>query len=387
MALQGIDISNWQNGINLSRVPCDFIIAKATESTGYVSPDCSRQVEQARSLGKLFGTYHYITGTGVEGEIDHYLSSISNWIGEGLICLDWESGGNSAWGNPAYLRSCVERVIAKTGIPPIIYVSKASMAASQQIAADLNCGLWIAQYASNATTGYQDTPWNEGAYACAIRQYSSAGRLTGWASNLDLNKFYGDAGTWKAYATGGKVEQEPVTPLPEALDGYTDLDPDAWYIPALEECVTKGLLIGHNDKMEPDGATTRAQWVVALSRLADADVSEPFDDVASSPYYYKAVEWAVEHGIVDSKQSIFRPDDGCTRADALVMLWRLMGEVEPKGEPTGYPDWSDTPDYAKKAVAWAVEQGYISGSQGGKLMPTSTITRAQAAAVLSNVSE
>lgn len=205
MALQGIDISNWQAGIDLSRVPCDFVIAKATEGTGYVSPDCSRQVEQARSLGKLFGTYHYITGVGAKAEVDHYLSSISNWIGEGLLCLDWESGGNSAWGNPSYLRACAERVIEKTGIPPVIYVSKASMAASQQIASDLNCALWVAQYASNDPTGYQDTPWNEGAYQCAIRQYTSAGRLNGWSGNLDLNKFYGDRSAWFAIA-GAKEE-------------------------------------------------------------------------------------------------------------------------------------------------------------------------------------
>ena len=35
MALNGIDISNWQKGIDLSKVPCDFVICKATEGTGY----------------------------------------------------------------------------------------------------------------------------------------------------------------------------------------------------------------------------------------------------------------------------------------------------------------------------------------------------------------
>lgn len=36
MALNGIDISNWQSGINLAVVPCDFVVIKATEGTGYV---------------------------------------------------------------------------------------------------------------------------------------------------------------------------------------------------------------------------------------------------------------------------------------------------------------------------------------------------------------
>ena len=38
MALNGIDISNWQSGINLAVVPCDFVVIKATEGTGYVMP-------------------------------------------------------------------------------------------------------------------------------------------------------------------------------------------------------------------------------------------------------------------------------------------------------------------------------------------------------------
>ena len=48
MSLKGIDISNWQNGIDLSAVPADFVICKATQGTWYVSPDCDRQYQQAK---------------------------------------------------------------------------------------------------------------------------------------------------------------------------------------------------------------------------------------------------------------------------------------------------------------------------------------------------
>ena len=58
MAMQGIDISSWQAGIDLSRVPCDFVIVKATQGTWYVSESCDAQVQQAISLGKPFGFYH-----------------------------------------------------------------------------------------------------------------------------------------------------------------------------------------------------------------------------------------------------------------------------------------------------------------------------------------
>lgn len=200
MALNGIDVSSWQEGINLAVVPCDFVICKATQGTDFVSSDCVRQVEQARSAGKLFGTYHYIDGSGAVAEADYYLANIKNWIGKGVLCLDWESNQNSAWGNESYLKQMAQRVIEKTGIPPLIYVQQSRMSAVKPIANELNCGLWIAQYANMNTTGYQDSPWNEDAYSCAIRQYSSCGRLSGYSGNLDLNKFYGDATAWGKYA-------------------------------------------------------------------------------------------------------------------------------------------------------------------------------------------
>lgn len=213
MPLNGIDISNWQNGIDLSAVPCDFIVAKATQGTSYVSPDCARQVEQARSLGKLSGTYHYISGGNANGEAEFYVGNISNWVKNGVICLDWEQKSNSAWGDESYLRDVAKRVIELTGVPPLIYVQQSRMAAVKPIADELGCGLWIAQYADMNATGYQDSPWNEGAYGCAMRQYSSTGRLSGYGGNLDLNKFYGDAAAWMKYACPEESAEIP-TPQP-----------------------------------------------------------------------------------------------------------------------------------------------------------------------------
>lgn len=216
--MNGIDISNWQNGINLDAVPYDFIIAKATQGKTYVSPDCARQVEQARARGKLFGVYHYIDGSGAIGEADFFIDNIKNWVGEGMLCLDWESNQNSAWDNEDYLRQVAQRVIDRTGIPPVIYVQQSRMAQVKPIADALNCALWIAQYANMNATGYQDAPWNEGAYSCAIRQYSSCGRLSGYSGNLDLNKAYMDAAAWKKYAnpSGGASAPSPAPSKPSA---------------------------------------------------------------------------------------------------------------------------------------------------------------------------
>lgn len=219
MAMNGIDISNWQKGIDLAAVPCDFAIAKATQGTGYTSPDCVRQVEQAMSLGKKVGVYHYIGGQGAVAEMDFFIDSIKNWIGKAVIVLDWEQGENGAWGNLGYLEQCIARVKERTGVPPVVYASASVF--PWDLCEKHNCGSWVAQYADDNVTGYQDSPWNEGEYGCMMRQYSSHGRLPGYGGNLDLNKFYGDPAAWDKYANPNGATPPQPAPQPSAPQGST----------------------------------------------------------------------------------------------------------------------------------------------------------------------
>lgn len=205
MAMQGIDISGWQAGIDLSKVPCDFVIVKATQGVGFVSEACDSQVQQAIALGKPFGFYHYVDGSGAQAEADFFIDHCAGYFGKGIPCIDWESAENAAWGNTGYLKQLVQRVIDRTGVKPLIYASASSF--PWDVAQALNCGAWVAQYASNNATGYQDSPWNEGAYDCAIRQYSSAGRLAGYNGNLDLDKAYMDADGWAKYVGAASAQQ------------------------------------------------------------------------------------------------------------------------------------------------------------------------------------
>lgn len=197
MAMQGIDISGWQAGIDLSKVPCDFVIVKATQGVNFVSDACDAQVQQAIALGKPFGFYHYVNGSGAVAEADFFVNHCAGYFGKGIPCIDWESAENAAWGNTGYLKQLVQRVIDRTGVKPLIYAPAGSF--PWDVAQALDCGTWVAQYANKKPTGYQDSPWNEGAYDCAIRQYSSAGRLAGYNGNLDLDKAYMDADGWAKY--------------------------------------------------------------------------------------------------------------------------------------------------------------------------------------------
>lgn len=187
-----------------------------------------------------------------------------------------------------------------------------------------------------------------------------------------------------AYITTAPAPEKP--PLPDALKGFTDLDSEAWYVDSIEEVVTKGVMSGYKGttKFGPDDALSRGQAACILANVGGADIEEPYSDVTASPYYYKAVEWCKAQGYVSDEISEFRPDDPCTRAEFATMMWRLKGEPEPVGEPSGYPDWTEVPEFAKKSMAWAVESGMVSGANG-KLLPNDACTRAQAAAMISNI--
>lgn len=218
MALNGIDIASYQTGIDLSVVPLDFAIVKATQGTGYTNPDYARAISQVLGAGRLGGAYHYVSGGNAQAEADHFVDVVGGNVGKIVLAIDWEQGDNAAWGNAAYLDAVVARVIERTGVKPLIYCSQSVVASIASIASARDCGLWVAQYANMNATGYQDSPWNEGAYSCAISQYSSAGRLNGWEGNLDLDKFYGDAAAWAAYATATATPTAPADPLAGKTD-------------------------------------------------------------------------------------------------------------------------------------------------------------------------
>lgn len=201
--MNGIDISSWQAGIDLSVVPHDFVIIKATQGCDYFNLDFTRAFNQAKEIGSCTGVYHYAGGNDPKQEADYFLSKVQNAIGNSVLALDWEIADNSSWGinDFEWCKTWVDYVAEKTGVKPILYISAHYMNMFQNIG---DYGMWVAQYPDYNITGYQETPWNEGAYTCAIRQYSSNGRLVGYNSALDLNKFYGDKIAWNKYCVSSK---------------------------------------------------------------------------------------------------------------------------------------------------------------------------------------
>lgn len=210
--MNGIDISAWQGdaNIDLNKLAYDFCVVKATEGTNYKNRYLATHCNTVLKKKRLLGVYHYANGGSPEKEADFFLSCVKKYIGKGILVLDWEGQNNEQFGKNDLewcLKWCsyVER---KSGVKPLIYVQKSAMEGVKKS----GYALWIAQYANFEPTGYQEHPWNENAYACSIRQYTSSGRLAGYNNNLDLNKAYISKTTWQKRAKVKTTTSSAVKP-------------------------------------------------------------------------------------------------------------------------------------------------------------------------------
>lgn len=133
--------------------------------------------------------------------------------------------------------------------------------------------------------------------------------------------------------------------------------------------------------------TMPASKVTIEATFAEKQADEPvapeklFADVSAEEYYYEAVKWASENGVTGGiGENLFGANLPCTRAQIVTFLWRAAGSPEPKGM-SGFVDVSADAYYAK-AVAWAVEQGIVSGTSATTFSPDAVCTRAQSVAFL-----
>ncbi|MDD6022791.1 MAG: S-layer homology domain-containing protein [Oscillospiraceae bacterium] len=131
----------------------------------------------------------------------------------------------------------------------------------------------------------------------------------------------------------------------------------------------------------PNATCTRAQVVAFLWRAAGkpepATTYNPFTDVKKSDYFYKAVLWASENGIVyGTSTTTFGPNDGCTRAQVAAFLWRAKGKPSPSSSSNPFTDVKSSAYYAK-AVTWAAENKIVYGTSNTTFSPDQSCTRAQ----------
>lgn len=107
------------------------------------------------------------------------------------------------------------------------------------------------------------------------------------------------------------------------------------------------------------------------------DFTMPFVDVSWAEYYADPVVWAVKQNITTGKtETLFAPNENCTRAQMVTFLWRAYGEQNPSSAKNPFKDVSSDA-YYYKAVLWAVEAGVTDGTSATTFSPDDTVTRGQ----------
>lgn len=163
---------------------------------------------------------------------------------------------------------------------------------------------------------------------------------------------------------------------------FKDVPGDAYYYNAVEWAVKNGVTAGTGaGTFSPNASCTRGQIVTFLWHAAGSPTpsgtKNPFKDVKSSDYFYKAVLWAVENGITSgTSDTTFSPSSACTRAQAMTFLYRAKGSPSPSSTANEFKDVHSS-DYYYNAVAWAVDNGITSGTSSTTFSPKQTCTRAQ----------
>ncbi len=177
--------------------------------------------------------------------------------------------------------------------------------------------------------------------------------------------------------------------MKNAAMGFVDVESGAWYYSAVDRAVSLGYMNGiRADAFEPDSCLTRAMTVTVLKRQAETSAAAQrtlaFKDVPYSAWYWDALSWANDAGVIKGyTDGSFRPDENVTREDFCVMLYRLSGSpAADKNAKLSFSDASEISGYAYDAVKWAVGRGIINGMDARHFRPKSHITRAQAAAML-----
>ena len=174
---------------------------------------------------------------------------------------------------------------------------------------------------------------------------------------------------------------------------FNDVEDNHWAKSSISKLSSAGIINGVGDNsFNPNETTKRADAIVLLTRLIGLDgiSKESFNDVSPNAYYTNAVGLAKEYGIISgSPDGNFNPEQNIKRQDIMVMVSRILNilNIETNSNTSILNQFSDVNDissYAKEHIANLVNAGIISGSLG-KINPNQYITRAEIAVILDKV--
>ena len=232
-------------------------------------------------------------------------------------------------------------------------------------------------------------------------------KFVGWYADKDLDKKIDEVYLTEdttVYAKWEKIEEEvpeeseevEETEEPETIS-FLDVKESDWFYEAVSYAVENGLMSGMSeDIFAPNTPLTREMLAVVLYNVEGQPESagvNPFTDVKADIWYTDAILWANENGIVAGYDNgAYGVGDLITREQFATILYRY---AQFKGYDTTqggmavreFSDYENISDYARPAMAWAVNAGIMGGMDDGTLNPQGKATRAEAATMLMNFCE
>lgn len=172
---------------------------------------------------------------------------------------------------------------------------------------------------------------------------------------------------------------------------FPDVKESAWYYNAVIYCAEKGIFNGNKDgSFAPAKSITRAEFVVALANYSGEDISseecDRFTDIKTSHWFYSAVSWAANKGIVSgTSDTTYSPAKQITRQDLCLMLMNYLEYkgVELKADTSElFADDAKIGSWAKDAVYAIKTAGIVAGMGENKFDPRGNATRAQVAQMM-----
>lgn len=169
-------------------------------------------------------------------------------------------------------------------------------------------------------------------------------------------------------------------------NNFDDVNEGDWYYEATQYVSDIMLMQGTaNRTFSPDIDMSRAMAVTVLYRASGSPIQSTenaFSDVNDGDWYYDAVSWASEEGIVEGYDGRFSPNESITREQLATILWRYSGSPPADYEIGAYEDALNVSVWATEAINWAVCIEAISGVTETKIVPQGTASRAQMATIL-----
>lgn len=389
----GIDVSKWQGSIDWNKVKScgiDFAFLRVGgrgSDNGLIEldPYFRENIKNAKAAGIQVGVYFFSQATTTEEAREEAAFALHQVAGYPLdlpIVMDYEFRNNGRL-NQAYdskrlnAASATEvclafcELVEAYGYASMVYANQNMLTVyldGERLSRETE--VWLARYSTD----------NAYHHAYSFWQFTSKGYVEGVNSQfVDLNfRFSG-----KLYPSGG------------GFFPFLDVRGGDWYYDAVKYAYDSYLFNGTEwDRFSPYEEMTRAMMVSVLYRMEGSPTvkgNSKFHDLTLD-WYRNAVLWGEQTGVVSgTSATTFEPDAPLTREEMVTFLQRYTAykgqSTAANGHLSAFPDGNQTSQWAKKAMEWAIGNGYIRGFEDSTLRPLITTNRAEVATVLQNLNK